>query len=120
MNESDSFLEANPIFILHQYLDEYIWINRRLLSRGGNIQMYDNYFQSNETPTYRQRITMQQAMDIALQSVPGNVVHVDMDLENGVLVYEVFVLTSDNRIFEVEIVAKTGRILKIEQENDLD
>ncbi|WHY13395.1 PepSY domain-containing protein [Peribacillus frigoritolerans] len=36
---------------------------------------------------YRQRITKQQAQEIALQRVPGEVLHIDMDLENGVLVY---------------------------------
>ena len=35
---------------------------------------------------------MQQAKEIALQRVPGQVMHVDMDLENGVLVYEVFIM----------------------------
>jgi Ser/Thr protein kinase RdoA (MazF antagonist) len=33
---------------------------------------------------------------------------------------EVFILTSENRIFEVEIHAKPRRILKIEEENDFD
>jgi uncharacterized membrane protein YkoI len=78
--------------------------------------MYENYYQSNPTPMYRQRITKQQAQEIALKRVPGKIQHVDMDLENGVLVYEVFILTADNRIFEVEIAAKSGRILKVEQE----
>lgn len=67
---------------------------------------------------YRKRITKQQAQEIALKRVPGRVHHVDMDLENGVLVYEVFVLTADNRIFEVEIHARTGRILKVDEEKD--
>jgi uncharacterized membrane protein YkoI len=69
---------------------------------------------------YRQRITKQQAQEIAIKRVPGTIQHVDMDLENGVLVYEVFILTPDNRIFEVEIIARTGKVLKIEQENELD
>ncbi|WP_396897516.1 PepSY domain-containing protein [Niallia endozanthoxylica] len=69
---------------------------------------------------HRQRITMQQAKEIALQRVPGKVMHVDMDLENGVLVYEVFIMTPQGMIFEVEILAKNGKILKIEQENDND
>lgn len=82
--------------------------------------MYENYYHSNHLPMYRQRITKQQAQEIALTRVPGRVQHVDMDLENGVLVYEVFILTPDNRIFEVEILAKSGKILKVEQENDFD
>ncbi|MBB6446890.1 PepSY domain-containing protein [Bacillus benzoevorans] len=82
--------------------------------------MYENFYHGTQAPMYRQRITKQQAQEIALKRVPGQIQHVDMDLENGVLVYEVFILTPDNRIFEVEIVAKTGRILKVEQENDFD
>ncbi|PMX99823.1 peptidase M4 [Pseudomonas sp. MPR-R5A] len=69
---------------------------------------------------HRQRITKQQAQEIALQRIPGKVMHVDMDLENGVLVYEVFIMTSQGMIFEVEILAKNGKILKIDQENDND
>ena len=63
---------------------------------------------------------MQQAKEIALQRVPGQVMHVDMDLENGVLVYEVFIMTPQGVIYEVEILAKNGKILKIDQENDND
>ncbi|QQK76274.1 PepSY domain-containing protein [Salicibibacter cibarius] len=60
---------------------------------------------------------MQQAQDIALQRIPGQVIHVDMDLEHGVFVYEIFILTPDNRIYEVEVNGNTGNILKIEEED---
>lgn len=69
---------------------------------------------------YGQRITIEQAMNIALQRVPGQIVHVDLDMENGILVYEIFIMTSNNQIFEVEVHAKTGAIIKIEQEDDFD
>lgn len=45
---------------------------------------------------------------------------VDMDLENGVLVYEVFIMTEQGQIFEVEILARNSRIIKIDRENDYD
>ncbi|WP_396020857.1 PepSY domain-containing protein [Bacillus sp. SD075] len=77
--------------------------------------MYDNYY-NNQPPLYRQRLSMQQAQEIALQRVPGQVLHVDMDMEHGVLVYEFFILTNQNRIYEVEINAKTGRIMIVEEE----
>lgn len=80
--------------------------------------MYGNFHYNNTTPVYRQRITMQQAQELALQRVPGKVMQIDMDLENGVLVYEVFIMTSHGKIYEVELLAKSGKILKIEQEND--
>jgi uncharacterized membrane protein YkoI len=81
--------------------------------------MYGNYYHVPGSMT-RQRVSMQQAQEIALARVPGQIVHVDMDLEHGVLVYEIFILTSDNRLFEVEILAKSGRILKVEEEDDVD
>jgi uncharacterized membrane protein YkoI len=82
--------------------------------------MYENYHHGNLIPMYRQRITKKQAQEIAIKRVPGKILHVDMDLENGVLVHEVFILTPENRIFEVEILAKSGRIIKIDEENDFD
>ncbi len=77
-------------------------------------------FSINQMPLYSQLITPQQAQQIALQRIPGQVLHLDMEMENGTLVYEVFILTSQNRIYEVEINAKTGIIYNIEEENDFD
>ncbi|MBO0994656.1 PepSY domain-containing protein [Bacillus sp. SD088] len=81
--------------------------------------MYGNFHQY-QTPMTRQRVSQQQAQEIALKRVPGQIVHVDMDMEHGVLVYEIFIMDAQNRIFEVEVVAKSGKILKVEEEDDLD
>lgn len=56
----------------------------------------------------------------ALARVPGKIIHVDLDMEHGVLVYEVFILSNQGRIFEVEVNARTGRIIKVDQEDDWD
>ncbi|MDM5233761.1 PepSY domain-containing protein [Lysinibacillus pakistanensis] len=45
-------------------------------------------------PSYNQRFSPQQAMQIAVQRVPGQIIHYGMDMENGTLVYEIFILTS--------------------------
>jgi len=71
-------------------------------------------------PIFGQRISSEQAMNIALQRIPGEIVHVDLDMEDGLLVYEVFIMTQNNQIFEVEIHARTGNVMKIEQEADFD
>jgi len=71
-------------------------------------------------PSYNQWISPQQAMQIAVQRVPGQIIHYGMDMENGTLVYEIFILTSQNKIYKVEVNAKTGVIRKIEEENDSD
>ncbi|RKQ20134.1 PepSY domain-containing protein [Ureibacillus endophyticus] len=81
--------------------------------------MYYGY----QNPMYlqnNQRISVQQAQQIALSRVPGQIVHVDLDMDNGVLNYEVYVLTMQNKMYEVKINARTGRIIKVEQENDDD
>ncbi|MCP1145474.1 PepSY domain-containing protein [Lysinibacillus endophyticus] len=81
--------------------------------------MYYGY----QNPMYlqnNQRISVQQAQQIALSRVPGQIVHVDLDMDNGVLKYEVYVLTMQNKMYEVKINARTGRIIKVEQENDDD
>lgn len=59
-------------------------------------------------------------MNVAVQTVPGQIVNVDLDMEDGILVYEMFIMAQNNKIFEVEVHARTGNIIKIEQENDFD
>lgn len=76
--------------------------------------MYGHGYQ----PVYRQRLSLDQASAIALGQIPGQIIHVDMEMEDGQLVYEFFIATPDNRVFEVEVAARTGNILKIEDETN--
>ncbi|MED0661195.1 MULTISPECIES: PepSY domain-containing protein [Bacillus] len=80
--------------------------------------MYENIYNANQYPLYRRRISLQQAKQIALKRIPGEILQAKMDMENGMLVYEIFIRTPRNRIFEVEVIARTGRIKKIEEEKD--
>jgi uncharacterized membrane protein YkoI len=57
------------------------------------------------------------AIQIALQQVPGQVLRVELDYENGILIYEVYIRTTYG-IYEVNVDATTGQVLKIESEND--
>lgn len=80
-------------------------------------------YYGNHNPMYvqnNQRISVQQAQQIAFSRVPGQILHVNLDMENGILIYEVYVMTPQNIVCQVEINAKTGNILKVEQENDDD
>ena len=82
---------------------------------------YNNYY-NNHYPAhhFRQRLSADQAIQIALQRIPGQVLHVDLEMENGVLVYEIYILSPQNKIYEVEVNSRTGRIIKIEEEDDFD
>jgi uncharacterized membrane protein YkoI len=51
--------------------------------------------------------------------VPGQVVKVELDYDNGILVYEIDILTASG-VYEVYVHAITGQILKVEREFNFD
>ncbi|MHC6178651.1 PepSY domain-containing protein [Clostridium sp. JNZ X4-2] len=73
--------------------------------------LWDNYWR-------QYRIIAETAIQIALQRVPGQVLRVEVDTEDGLLVYEVYIRTTNGIIYEVTINANTGEILDVDREND--
>ena len=63
-------------------------------------------------------ITADQAMAIALTEVPGKVTETEIEKEDGKLIWEVSVLDSQNRTFELEIDANSGAVLDKELDDD--
>jgi uncharacterized membrane protein YkoI len=55
-------------------------------------------------------------LEIANQQVPGDVIEVELEDEKSALVYEIKILTSVGRVREVKIDARTGAVLKIEDD----
>ena len=55
---------------------------------------------------------------IAQQAVPGDVIEVELERQGkqDVLVYEITILTASGRVREVKIDARTGAVLKIEDD----
>ncbi|MGI5998314.1 MAG: PepSY domain-containing protein [Lutispora sp.] len=74
--------------------------------------VWDNYWR-----VYR--ISSEVAIQIALRRVPGRVIKVELDYENGRLVYEIDIRTQTG-IYEVHVDAITGRVLKVEREDNWD
>ncbi|XRP96649.1 PepSY domain-containing protein [Methanocaldococcus sp. 16A] len=63
------------------------------------------------------KISEEDAKSIALSKVPGKVVKVELENEDGNIVYGVEISTS-NGIKDVKVDAKNGEILKIEDGNE--
>jgi uncharacterized membrane protein YkoI len=60
------------------------------------------------------RISLQEAAQIALQALPGQLLRVELDTENGRLVYEVDIRTNYG-IYEIVIDAYTGSIIDMDR-----
>jgi len=55
-------------------------------------------------------------LPIVQKRVPGDVIKIKLDDDDAPIEYEVKVLTASGRVIEVELDARTGRILKIEED----
>lgn len=55
-------------------------------------------------------------LDIAAKRQPGTVIGVDLETEKGRLIYEIDVITDDGRRRELQIDARGGEILSVEDE----
>lgn len=60
------------------------------------------------------RITIEEAMNIALQQVPGEVVKVERETKAGRSIYEVDIVTSQGVKYEVKIDINTGEVIEVE------
>jgi uncharacterized membrane protein YkoI len=62
-----------------------------------------------------------QSLTVLVESVrreiPGDLLEVEFELENGIYVYEFKILRPDGRIQEVEVDAATGKIVKVEDKD---
>lgn len=55
-------------------------------------------------------------LEIVAREAPGEVIEVDLDEDDGDVIYEIEVLTPRGRVLEIEIDARTGEILEIEED----
>ena len=61
-------------------------------------------------------LPLSRILTLAGQRVPGDVLKVELEDEKGRLIYEVKILGQDGRVREIELDAKTGGVVKIEDD----
>ena len=66
------------------------------------------------------KISMEQARQIALQRVSGEILESELDRETGKLVYEFEIRDQSGKIQEVLVDAQTGEIVSVKEENEND
>lgn len=62
------------------------------------------------------RLALEEALRIAASHVPGEVIQVERDNDDGVEVFEIKVLAANGRILELTLDARDGRVLEIEDD----
>ncbi len=65
-------------------------------------------------PAWDRRVSIEEAIGIALEQVPGQVVKVELEHEQGILVYEVEIVTQQGVKYEVAVDVSTGSVVSVE------
>jgi len=62
------------------------------------------------------KVTIDQAIKTALEKVPGKIVEAELEKKHDTLVWEVEVVTAENKLMEVHIDAESGAVIDVEEE----
>jgi uncharacterized membrane protein YkoI len=64
------------------------------------------------------KISLDSAMNAALKQVPGKVLRIELENENGYLVYGIEIVKTDHQIVDVKVDAGNGKILKTDYDHE--
>ena len=62
------------------------------------------------------KVTIEQAIKTASEKVPVKLVEAELEKKHDTLVWEVEVVTADNKVMEVHINAESGAVIDVEEE----
>lgn len=80
---------------------------------GNNSKVRDDDDERLPTGT---KIDVNKAMSLALAQVPGSVLAVELDIDNGIVFWELEVRSNDGALYDVEIDANSGRIIEVDRD----
>jgi len=63
------------------------------------------------------KVAIEQAVKTASEKVSGKIVEAELEKKHGKLVWEVEVVTAENKVMEVHIDAETGAVIDVEEEH---
>jgi Peptidase propeptide and YPEB domain len=96
-----------------------------LFAIGGAFAQKANYtgsiqIKSDDEAVYGDmaKISLDSAVSAALKAVPGKVLKVELENENGFLVYGVEIAKADHQLADVKVDAGNGKVLKIDAEQN--
>lgn len=87
-----------------------------LVEAGAEGRGTSGYDDARTAQQLDQLLPLEKILAIARQHVPGDVIDVEIEHEDGLIVYEITVLAPNGRVREVELDARTGKVLEIEDD----
>lgn len=61
-------------------------------------------------------LPLEKILEISRKQIPGRVLEVELEREDGLLIYELEILDEQGRVWEIEIDARNGKIIKRERD----
>ena len=86
----------------------------------------DNDREDNDSPEMqaklakKAKISPEQARKIATDRVAGTIIEEELERENGKLIYSIEIRDANQKVFDVEVDAKSGAIVNVEEEFEDD
>lgn len=77
----------------------------------------DDRDKARELRRQKRILPYRQLRDRVLSRFPGRIIEVELESDDGRLVYEMTVVTRRGRVLEIEIDARSGRFLEIEEDD---
>lgn len=81
--------------------------------RHGHYHHPHTQSQGSHMHDWQRRISIIEAINIAVEQVPGQVVQAELEHEKGMLVYEVDIVTAQGVKYEVIVDADNGTVLEV-------
>ena len=84
---------------------------------GGRDRDDDDHERVWETRKRGSILPLETILDRVLKTFPGEVIEIEFDDDDGLLIYEIKVLTRRGIVLEMDVDARNGRILDLEEDD---
>jgi uncharacterized membrane protein YkoI len=88
-----------------------------VLTTGGALAGDDDHLLAKRALEEGRILPLSDILAKVKAEIPGKEIEVELEAEDGILIYELKMLRPDGRVQEVEVDAATGKILKVEDDN---
>jgi uncharacterized membrane protein YkoI len=88
-----------------------------VLTTGGALAGDDDHLLAKRALEEGRILPLSEILAKVKAEIPGKEIEVELEAEDGILIYELKMLRPDGRVQEVEVDAATGKILKVEDDN---